>query len=76
MQVPSIRIENEMLTNKMKNGKSPGPTDMVVEILKAGGDTCIDIVTDLVNAIIHGVKVSLDWQVSSIFSNFKGNARP
>ena len=74
MQSPSIRIEKEMVTdavNKMKNGKARGPTGVVVEILKAIGDACIDIVTDLVNAIIHDGRVPSDCQVRSIVNSFK-----
>ena len=50
MQGSAIRIEKEMITdgkaiNKMKNGKALGGG--VLEMLKAGGDACIDIVADL-----------------------------
>ena len=75
MQVPAIRIEKEMLTeavNRMKNDKTPGPTGMFIEMLKADGDASIDIVTDPVRAIIHGGKVPLDWQVCFIGNSFKG----
>ena len=37
--------------NKMKNSKAPGPKVVVVVMLKAGGDSCIDIVNDLVNPL-------------------------
>ena len=45
---------------------------VVVEMLKASGYTCIDTVTDLVNAIIHGGKLSSDWHISLIANSFKG----
>ena len=45
---------------------------MITEMLKAAGDVYIDIVTDVMNAIIHGRKVPSDWQVSSIVNSFKG----
>ena len=41
-------------------------------MLKADGDACTDIATDLVNSIIHTGKVRLGWQVSSIVNSFKG----
>lgn len=72
---PAIRIEKEMVVeavNKMKTGKAAGPTGVVIEMLKAGGDACIDLVTDLVNAIIHDGEIPSDWQVSSIVNCFKG----
>ena len=45
---PMMVIE---VIRRIKNGKVPRPTGIVVEIFKAGEDTCIDIVTDLVNTI-------------------------
>ena len=78
VQDPAIRIEKQIVieaVNKMKNDNAPGPSSMVAEILKAGGDNCTDIVTDLVNAIIHLGKVPSDWQVSSIVNSFKGKGK-
>lgn len=58
--------------NKMMNDKAPGPIGVVVEMLKAGGNTCSDIVTDIVNAFIQsGMDPSVS-QVSYTVNSFKG----
>ena len=52
--VPHL-IEQDMFResiSKMKNGKAAGPSGAVSEIVKAGGEAEVDMITDLVNQII------------------------
>ena len=40
------------LIYKMKLGKSPGPSNVITEILKASPDHCSQLIAGLINAII------------------------
>ena len=59
---------------KMKEGKACGPSDIVIEMVKAGGDAMLDIITDLINLIIKGEQVPDKWDQSTIINCFKGKA--
>ena len=49
----------------MKSGKAAGPLGIVVEMIKAAGDTGATMIRDLATAIIRDGKVPTDWvQVS------------
>ena len=37
----------------MKSGKDTGPSDIVVEMLKASAETVIDLVTEMTNSILN-----------------------
>ena len=41
-----------LLIYKMKLGKSPGPSNVITEILKASPDHCSQLIAGLINAII------------------------
>ena len=58
--------------SKMKNGKATGPTGIVIEMLKASGDDCLDLVTELLNNIIADGVIPQDWQISSVINLYKG----
>ncbi|KAK4310061.1 hypothetical protein Pmani_018347 [Petrolisthes manimaculis] len=51
---PAIRIEKEMVrkaVSKMKKGKAAGPSGVVTEMLKASGETGIEMIKNLTNQI-------------------------
>ena len=48
----------------MKSGKAAGPSGIVVEMIKAAGDTGATIVRDLATVIIHDGKVPNDREQS------------
>ena len=50
----------------MKLGKAAGPSGIVVEMIKAAGDTGATLIRDLATAIIHDGKVPLDWEKVSL----------
>ena len=73
---PAIRIEKEMVreaVNKMK-AKAAGPSAVVAEMLKAAGETGIEMITNLTNQIVRGV-IPADWDLSTIVNCYKGFRR-
>ena len=51
---------------KMKSGKTGGPTGVVADMLKAGGETMVECYTDLCNSIIKEGSIPEDWKRSTI----------
>ena len=58
--------------SQMKAGKAPGPSGIVVEMIRAAGDTGTSMIRDLAVAIIHDGKVPSDWEQSFIVCLYKG----
>ena len=56
----------------MKLGKSPCPSNVIAETLKASPDQCSQLIADLINAIVKEGKVPEEWNNSYIVSLFKG----
>ena len=57
---------------KMKSGKAGGPSGVVADMLKAGGDTVVDCFTDLCNGIVKEGRIPNDWTKSTIITLYKG----
>ena len=60
------------LLQKTKLRKSPGPSNVIAEMLKALPDQCSQLIANLINAIVKG-KVPEEWN-NNIVSLFKGKA--
>ena len=58
--------------SKLKLGKAAGSSGIVVDMIKAAGDTGATIIRDLATAIIRNSKVRTDWQKSFIVCLYKG----
>ena len=58
---------------QMKAGKAPGPSGIVVEMIRAAGDMGTSMIRDLATAVIHDGKVPSDWEQSFIVCLYKGN---
>ena len=58
--------------SKIKSGKAAGPSGIVVEMIKAAGDTGATMIRDLATAIIRDDKVPTDWEESFIVYLYKG----
>ena len=56
----------------MKAGKAPGPSGIVVEMIRAAGDMDASMIHDLAAAIIRDGKVPSDWEQSFIVCLYKG----
>ena len=51
---------------------APGPSGIVVEMIRAVGDTAASMICDLAAAIIRDAKVPSDWEQSFIVCIYKG----
>ena len=60
------------IISKMKSGKATGPSGIVVEMIKAAGDTGATMIRDLATTIIRDGKVPTDWEESFIVCLYKG----
>ena len=58
--------------SKMKSGKAAGPSGIVVEMIKAAGDTGATMIRNLATAIIRDGQVPTDWEQSFIVCLYKG----
>ena len=56
----------------MKAGKAPGPSGIVVEMIRAAGDIGPSMIRDLAAAIICDGKIPSDWEQSFIVCLYKG----
>ena len=75
LEGPPIPITIDMVKkaiSKMKSGKAAGPSGIVVEMIKAAGDTGAIMIQDLATAIIRDGKVPTDWEESFIVCLYKG----
>ena len=75
LEAPPIPITIDMVKkaiSKMKSGKAAGPSGIVVEMIKAAGDTGATMIRDLATAIIRDGKVPTDWEESFIVCLYKG----
>ena len=75
MDGPPIPITTDMVKkaiSKMKADKAPGPSGIVVEMIRAAGDMGTSTIRDLAVAIIHDGKVPSDWEQSFIVCLYKG----
>ena len=57
---------------QLKAGKAPGPSGIVVEMIRAAGDMGASMIRDLAVAIIRDGKVPSDWEQSFIVCLYKG----
>ena len=57
---------------KMKTSKAAGPSGIVVEMLKASGDTGARLVADLANDMVINDVIPSDWEDSFIINIYKG----
>ena len=72
---PPIPITTDMVKkaiSQMKAGKAPGPSGIVVEMIRAAGDMGASMIRDLAAAIILNGKVPSDWEQSFIVCLYKG----
>ena len=72
---PPIHIDVEMVVKaitKMKTGEAAGSSGIVVEMLKASGDTGARLVADLANDMVRNGVIPSDWEDSFIINIYKG----
>ena len=72
---PPIPITIDMVKkaiSQMKTGKASDPSGILVEMIRAAGETGVSMIRDLAAAIIHDGKVPSDWEQSFIVCLYKG----
>ena len=52
----------------MKSGKAAGPSGIIVEMLKAAGDTGITFLRELITSVVTHGKIPEDWEKSFILN--------
>ena len=75
MEGPPIPFTIDMVkkaVSQMKAGNAPGPSAIVVEMIRAAGDMGASMIRDLAIAIIRDGKVPSDWEQSFIVCLYKG----
>ena len=73
------RIEVEEVRcamNRMKIGKTSGPSRVAIELFKAGGDKCLKSLTNIFNDTMLKDKLPEEWMLSSLVPIFKGKGDP
>ena len=58
--------------SQMKAGKAPGPSGIVVDMIRAAGDMGASMIHDLAAAIIRDGKVPYNWEQNFIVCLYKG----
>ena len=56
---------------KLKQGKSGGPTGVVLEMIKAAGETGTLWMTNVCNAVMKDGKIPEDWSRSLMVNVYK-----
>ena len=75
LEGPPIPITIDMVKkaiSKMKSGKAAGPSGIVVDMIKAAGDTGATMIRNLATVIISDGKAPTDWEQSFIVCLYKG----
>ena len=62
--------------NCMKIGKASGPAGVAIELFKAGGDNCLNFLTNIFNDILLKDKLPKEWMLGLLVSTFKGKGDP
>ena len=70
MQIKKEWVEEAI--REMKNGEAAEMSGIVAEMVKASGDTGIELITSLANQIMKDGVIPQDWQSSVIVNCFKG----
>ena len=70
--IPVTIVMVKKAISQMKAGKAPGPSGIVVEMIRAAGDMGASMIRDLPAAIIRDGKVPSDWEQSFIVCLYKG----
>ena len=81
---PEVEVPLKMITSEeielalrdMKNGKAGGPTGVVVEMLKTGGDGCLKSLAKIFNEVLFKNLLPEDSSLSSLAPIYKGKVDP
>ena len=74
IEIDSNTVKHAIM--RMRTGRSAGPGDIPVELIKSGGHKLLEMITIMLNKIINGEKVPEEWKVAIITSiHKKGDKR-
>ena len=73
IQISESEVSGMLRTGK--NGKSPGPGSINLELLKYGGDKIVKLITRLFNKILHGDSIPKEMKQGYINTIFKKGDR-
>lgn len=76
--LPVVSVTREEVAaalTKAKNGKAPGPGGITMELLKAGGEKTLLVLTDVVNRVLAGEELPEDLKVGYLSSVYKKGDR-
>ena len=68
LEGPPVPITIDMV----KSNKAAGPSGIVVETIKASGDTCVTMIRSLATAITRDGKAPTDWEQIFIVCLYMG----
>ena len=71
-----IEREVEEAIRNMKVGKAAGPSEIVVEMLKAAGNKGVKIMTKICNHIVREGAMPREWELSTLVPIYKGKGDP
>ena len=66
------REEVLQVSNEMKTGKSPGPSDVSIELIAASGGVGIQVMAEINLKILDGFGMPAVWALSIVVPIFKG----
>ena len=55
-----------------RQGKAAGPSGIIAEMIKAAGEPCLKLISELTNSIIFENRIPADWENSFMISLYKG----
>ena len=68
--------EVEEAIRNMKVGKAAGPSEIVVEMLKAAGNKDVKIMTKIYNYVVREGAMPREWELSTHIPTYKGKGNP
>ena len=68
--------EVEEAIRNMKVGKAAGPSEIVVEMLKAAGNKGVKIMTKICNHVVREGAMPREWELSTLIPIYKGKGDP
>ena len=72
IDTPNVtREEVAKAVKRLQNGKAAGENRVVAELLKSGGETVIDCLTELMQEVWQTRKVPQDWRNATLIPLFK-----
>ena len=66
-----LKGEVQLAIREMKNNRSPGEDEIICEMLKAGGETLIEMLTKIFNRILNCGQIPHEWRNADVVVIYK-----